>query len=359
MSDTDAGAADVTPLSANGVVDIDSSGDSIADVMALYSKSDPIQVDDGESDGAENADDAKAVEEALSEKDNVESPEDEETATNEDEKDEPDVPAIDPPKSWSKEAHERWNKLDPETQKWLADRDSEDQKAIKRSFNEAAENRKAAEAVQAKAEQTVRDYEAKLPALMEAIHQASPFADIKTMADVEKMQAEDPFRFQQFQLYQWKMAGTAQELKQAEARQAQDKQQKAQTRAAQEQKLLIEKVPEFADEQKLTAAQTAARALFVDKGFTDTDLADIRDNPLLADHRFQLIVHDALKYAALQKAPPKAIPKPVPPVQKPGASQPNGTRAANIQNLERTFERTGSVEDAFALQQARDRRRAS
>ena len=62
---------------------------------------------------------------------------------------EPAVPPIEPPRSWAKEARERWSKLDRETQEYLRDRDSEDSQAVRRTQNEAAEARKAAEAERA------------------------------------------------------------------------------------------------------------------------------------------------------------------------------------------------------------------
>lgn len=55
-------------------------------------------------------------------------------------------PPIEPPRSWSKEARERWSGLDRATQEYLLQRDSEDSAAVRRGQNEAAEARKRAEA---------------------------------------------------------------------------------------------------------------------------------------------------------------------------------------------------------------------
>jgi hypothetical protein len=57
----------------------------------------------------------------------------------------PEAPPLEPPRSWAKEARERWAKLDRETQEYLRDRDSEDSAAVRRTQNEAAEARKQAE----------------------------------------------------------------------------------------------------------------------------------------------------------------------------------------------------------------------
>lgn len=53
---------------------------------------------------------------------------------------------IEPPRSWSKEARERWARLDRADQEYLIQRDSEDTAAVRRGQNEAAEVRKKAEA---------------------------------------------------------------------------------------------------------------------------------------------------------------------------------------------------------------------
>jgi hypothetical protein len=104
----------------------------------------------------------------------------------EDKGDEPELPAIKPPMSWSKDAHDRWSKLDRETQEFLAARDSEDQKAIKRSLNEAAEQRKAAEADK-KAVETERERYLKAAASDIEAKEADisrRFPHIKSMEDV-------------------------------------------------------------------------------------------------------------------------------------------------------------------------------
>jgi hypothetical protein len=62
---------------------------------------------------------------------------------------EPAAPPIEPPRSWAKEARDNWAKLDRATQEYLHQRDSEDSQAVRRTQNEAAEQRKAAEAERA------------------------------------------------------------------------------------------------------------------------------------------------------------------------------------------------------------------
>lgn len=290
-----------------------------------------------------------------------------EGTTVEGEGDEPEIPAIDPPKSWSKDAHERWSKLDRETQEFLASRDSEDQKAIKRNLQEAAEARKAAEADQAKWKQEREQYVAKQTAYTQALETAlqNSFGDIQTMADVEKMQADDPFRFQQWQLHQMRLAQAKAEQQANEQRATQEKHQKRTDYEAEQTKLLIEMVPEMADAKKsVEMRERAVTMLTDDLGLTMDQLQrwmqDDVGHEILSNAGIQKMIADQLKAKDIKAAPLKAMPKPVPAVQKPGVAAPRGAAATeSIQALRNKLNSSGSVEDAYALYQAEQRRSAS
>jgi len=270
---------------------------------------------------------------------------------------EPETPAIDPPKSWSKDAHERWSKLDRDTQEFLASRDSEDQKAIKRSLQEAAEARKAAEADQSKWKQERDAYVQKQSAYTQALETSlqSQFGDIQNMADVEKMQAEDPFRFQQWQLHQMRLG-------QAKAEQQQNEQQSANERrnnwakfTKDESDAFEKDVPEFAakkDEYTKKAAE-----VLTELGFSPEELNKLASGDekiSLFDRRMQRLLFDRIKLTEIKAAPAKAIPKPVPPVQRPGAAAPRGAaQAQTTQALTQRLNESGRVDDAVALLLAR------
>ena len=157
---------------------------------------------------AERASQATAEQESTSQEDDADPETD--PSKDEPETDDPEadkLPPIERPRSWAKELDEEWASYPREAQERIAKREQERDTAIRRSQNEAAEARKAAEAVQQAAEQARKDYEAKLPALMrelDSVNQAT-FADIKTMDDVVKLQAEDPFRFQAWQVHQMRL----------------------------------------------------------------------------------------------------------------------------------------------------------
>jgi hypothetical protein len=73
-----------------------------------------------------------------------------------------------------------------------------------------------------------------------------------------------------------------------------------------------------------------------------------------ATHRLQLVIHDAILWRDAQQKAKAAATKQVPPVQRPGVSQPRGAaRDAQIQNLSKRLETSGSLKDAAALLRAR------
>ena len=110
---------------------------------------------------------------------------------------EPALPAeqapIEPPRSWTKEARERFASLPRETQEYLAQREQERDRELRRTQNEAAEQRKGLEAERQKAEQVRTQYEAALPDMLGTLQreQASAFPDVKSVVDVEQLARED------------------------------------------------------------------------------------------------------------------------------------------------------------------------
>jgi hypothetical protein len=301
-----------------------------------------------------------------------------EGTTAEDQGNEPELPAIEPPKSWSKDANERWSKLDRETQEYLAARDSEDQKAIKRALNEAADERKAVKAEREAAEQEKKTYQAKLPALMQALHDVADhqFPDIKSMADVERMAneaarlaTEDPFqalqlqtRLQAWQVHQQKMIAVNAELQKAEGEKQGATLAELNAYRNEHDKQFLEFAPELADPKtKAEITDKAIKALVDDLGFKRSELDEFASDPktakLLFHSAFQKLVYNNLKFSDLKAAPPKAIPNPVPTVQRPGVGRAPGAASADaIQAIRNKLTSTGNAEDAYALYQARKAR---
>src|SRR5258708_10316537 len=100
-----------------------------------------------------------------------------------------ELPTIDPPRSWTKEDKDLFTSLPRDTQQRIAERERSREGDFSRRQQEAAEKSKALEAERSKAEQARQQYEGALPQLLQTLQQqqAGEFADIKTLADVERL----------------------------------------------------------------------------------------------------------------------------------------------------------------------------
>lgn len=292
-------------------------------------------------------------------------PPEQETSGETEEQDEPaERPTINPPSSWTKDEKEAFKLLPPEHQQRIADRERTREVEIRRGQNEAAEIRKAAEAERQAAEQARQQYEAALPNLVQAIQSqfASEFSDVTTWDDVQRMAENDPIRYLRYDALQKQHANAQNEAQQAEQRRAQEGTARFNAYKDEQTKLFLEKAPEFADPENGPKLRQDVRTMLADVGMTDDELAAIWNQGAgvsLHDHRIQLIVRDAQKWRAAQKAKQSVSAKQVPPAQRAGVTPSKGERAAtSIQALESQLKRTGSAKDAVALMRAQRQARA-
>jgi hypothetical protein len=254
------------------------------------------------------------------------------------------VPPIEPPRSWTKDEKERFTSLPRETQEYLANREQERDREFRRSQNEAAEKLKGLTAKEQAVEQARQQYEAALPQLLQNLHsqQAGEFADVRTMADVERLAREDWPRYLQWDVAQKKIAAVTQEMLSAQQRQGQEKLQQFTDFAKREDDLFVEKVPDMADPDKAAKLQTAAMAVLKDLGFNEAELGESWNGGKdlsLRDHRVQLLIRDATLWRDAQAKAKAATTKPVPPVQRPGVATTKSTGAdAEIANLSKQLE---------------------
>jgi hypothetical protein len=278
------------------------------------------------------------------------------------------IPPLDPPRSWTKEAKDRWNALPREAQEEVARIEQSREREFRRSQNEAAEKLKGLTAKEQAVEQARKEYEAKLPAIMQALQdaQAGAFADIKNMDDVTKLSTEDPFRYLQWQAHQQKLQAVNHEMMKAEERKTQEQQTQWAEHVQKENKLFAEAVPEFADKAKAKELTDKAVETLLDVGFTDQELGELatgKSKLSIYDHRVQQLILGNVKWNDAQKARTAVTAKPVPPVQRPGVAKPQGAAASEaLQALATKFESTGSLKDAAALRMAQvkaQQRRAS
>jgi hypothetical protein len=261
----------------------------------------------------------------------------------------PEVPSIEPPRSWTKDDKELFTSLPRATQERIAERERSRDTDLSRRQNEAAVERKALAAERQHADQVRQHYESALPQLLQALQaqEADAFADIKTMADVERLTHEDWPRYMQWDVAQKKIAMATQQMLDAYQRQAQQRSQHFSGYAKREDELFVEKVPDLADPKKAAELQSAAVSVLKDLGFEEGELAQSWQGAKalsLRDHRVQLLIREATLWREAQQKARAAAAKPVPPVQRPGVSQPKGAaQEAQIANLNKQLENASGV----------------
>jgi hypothetical protein len=266
---------------------------------------------------------------------------------------------IEPPRSWTKEDKELFTGLPRATQERLAERERSREGDFLRRQNEAAEKLKGLAAKEQAVEQARQTYEAALPQLLQTLQQqqAGEFADIKSMADVERLAREDWPRYLLWDLQQKKVAEVTQHMLAAQHRQAQEKLTQFVEFAKRQDDLFKEKVPDMADEAKSAELQRRALGVLGELGFDEAELIPLWNGHKelsLRDHRLQLLIRDATLWREAEKKAKAAATKPVPPVQRPGAATARqGTDEARVQHLTQRLEQTGSLRDAAALVRAR------
>jgi hypothetical protein len=275
------------------------------------------------------------------------------------------LPPIEAPRSWTKDEKERWQALPRETQEYIASREQDREREVRRSQNEAAEKLKGMTAREQALEQARQQYETALPALLQTLQQtqAGEFADIRTLADVEKLAAEDWPRYVRWDASQKKIAAVAQELRGAQERQVQEAQTKFSEFAKRQDELFHEKAPEFADKAQAAKLQDAAIGVLRDLGFEDAELTKLWNGQAglsLRDHRVQLLIRDGLKYRDAQAAAKKTTAAALPPVQRPGAAQPRGAaKEAEMQTLSKQLDNAHGMDALRAAAKLVASRRAS
>lgn len=255
-----------------------------------------------------------------------------------------ETPAIEPPRSWSKEDAEFFKQLPPDAQAIVARRESERDKAVQRSTTEAAEVRKAAEAATAAVEAERARYAQNLAFLAKDLQ-----ANMGPEPDWQRLAQEDPAGYVRARA-EWD--AKAQKLQTAMAEhqrvtaQVQAAQQKQHAdKLAEENAKLVEVIPGWSE-------PTVAKKEFGDVmsylskeyGYDDTLLDSIDD------HRLVVLARKAMLYDRA-KAGVQTAAKPIPQVQRPGTVT-GRTDTQNRDALVKRLERSGDVKDAVALLRA-------
>ncbi len=226
-----------------------------------------------------------------------------------------DARPIEPPKSWTNEAKERWQSLPRETQEYLAEREQERERELRSGQNETAEKLKGLSAKEQAVDQARQQYESALPLLLDNLQSVmqGEFSDVKTMADVQKMAAEDWPRYVRWDAQQKQVAAVQQEVRGAEERRTAELKERWTEFAKREDFLFAEKAPEMADKDKAAKLQGAAVSVLKELGFSDEELSRSyhgKHGMSLRDHRVQLLVRDATLWHEAQARLEQQQPRP-------------------------------------------------
>ena len=236
-------------------------------------------------------------------------------------------PAIAAPRSWPADMRDAFAKLPGDLQQVIATRENERDTAFNRQVREAVERRQAAEAELAAASTERRQYLVNLNAMIEGLARqtAGEFADIRNAGDLERMAAADPQRYLRWQARRDALQSALAEQDAIQRRSRAEQMQRLQGYASQQRALILEKIPELADPKTRSSLQAEMNDYLRSVGFSD------QETGAWLDHRYALVIRDALRYRKGQQAAKAATEKKVvnlPRVQRPGTGSDGSARSA-------------------------------
>lgn len=274
-----------------------------------------------------------------------------ETPSGEDEGAEADLQPIAPPTSWTKAEKERFATLPRETQEYLSTRESEREAAIGKSQREAAERTKAVEAREQAAETARQQYEQAAQRTLEVLNRemAKDFGDIRSQADVDKLAAEDPFRFAQFQARMMGLQNMQAEVANAERQRAEQKKQTFEAWAKEQDNAFEKKFPVFADKDKAREIRDGFVSYLTEVvGVPKDALPQLSNEPLFRDAMYQHVLYDAYQWNAARENAKKAAA-----VQKPAPQRPGVAPARGQQFQEEIAAAQARLKDARGIEAVR------
>lgn len=260
---------------------------------------------------------------------------------------EAETPPIDPPVSWTTAEKERWQSIPRETQEYIAQRETEREKLLTKSRTEAADQLKGLQAREQAMEQARLQFEQMTQVALQGLQQQlqGEFGDIKSMDDAKALAVNDWARYLRWDAHQKDLSAKMAAMQQAQARQQQEHVDRFARFAQEQDKLFIEKNPEFADPEKAAKMQGAAVSALRDVGFSEDELGALWNGQMmmsLRDGRVQSLIADGVRYRQGQSAAKKVVAsKALPPVQRPGVAQSGHVGLDDkIRSLQRQLDRS-------------------
>lgn len=238
-------------------------------------------------------------------------------------------PPLELPRSWSKDKAEVWNSLSRDAQEHLLDHDKTSSAEVRRVQNEAAEIRKAAEAERTAATQARTQYEQAAQNSLQILQadQAREFGDIKTMADIQKLSVEDPFRYSQWDARQKMIEWQAREVQTLNQQREQEQADQFKTWAKEQDDKFSKRFPEFNDPEKGPKVRASVQSYLTKEiGVPEDVLPKLWSNPLFRDEMFQRVIYEASRFHKAQQDAKSAVPVNKPAPQRPGTAPQKGAQ---------------------------------
>ena len=264
--------------------------------------------------------------------------------------------AVDLPPSWPSEMAETWNTLPPETQAFIVEREGQREAAVNAKFQEAANVRKANEAVITEANQSRQKFVEAADALISMVQPQRPPLSMLQPGSHDYNPDHYHLLNHQYEeqkglldyVQQQREAAIAQLSKDAEARAAEEIAAiEAKARPA-----LLKDVPDLSDAHKQPAALSAIVQYAVESGIPQEVFTDPEQAKYVTSAQLHL-TWKAMQYDKMVKAKaqvtPKA-PKPASPQVRPGVTtSKSSVQAIQRKNATERLAREGSVEAGAAL----------
>jgi len=212
----------------------------------------------------------------------------------------PAKPPIAPPRSWTKDARTHWQTLPREMQAYVATREQERERELRRSQNEVAAKLKRLASKEQAADQERQKYETALPVLQQALQNlyTTMFPNVTSVEDSNRLAIVDPPRFKQWQVYRKQMDMLEQELWRVRQQRMQDCQAGWSVFASEQDRLFLRKAPELSDSTRLQQAMDAAIRVLKGIGINEDELEKAWTGELffsLRDHRIQWLVLEGIR----------------------------------------------------------------
>ena len=182
--------------------------------------------------------------------------------------------AIEPPTSWNADAKERFKALPPELQRYVADRESERDRGLSKTQQEAAEARKAFEA---NAEAVQQERQALLQRLNSSIgyvETVDPIIAKGRKTDWAQAIRDNPAAMADLVEYQQREAGLKQQVQMRQ--ELQSRMEQDAIRKADED--LKSKLDFWGDKDKRSAFQSELRKYLQDEGYRPEEIAGVSDS---------------------------------------------------------------------------------